>query len=239
MPMSRRDPTFRRARHRHARRHHGARSPATVARAQSLLSAAGADLPFARASQERKQAYAAAEAGLEYYMFKLSQFNDYWTLCDNGPARARPSRTRSTSTGTGPAPTRAAGARWPTAKSAVHDRAAPGRPAPRAPRRGSAARRRCSTRVSGTFRIRATGPLRRRRRARSSRRCGGARSSTSSTSPTTRRATRRSTRDPDDAAVGGGELREAAREPPRRLRADPVRLQRTRSTGRCTRTTTC
>jgi hypothetical protein len=50
-----------------------------------VLSAAGADLPFARASQERKQAYAAAEAGLEYYMFKLGQFNDYWTLCDTGP----------------------------------------------------------------------------------------------------------------------------------------------------------
>ena len=51
-----------------------------------VLTAAGADLPFARASQERKQAYAAAEAGLEYYMFKLGEFNDYWTLCDQGPA---------------------------------------------------------------------------------------------------------------------------------------------------------
>jgi hypothetical protein len=47
-----------------------------------VLSAAGADLPFAKASQDRKQAYAAAEAGLEYYMFQLSENNDFWTLCD-------------------------------------------------------------------------------------------------------------------------------------------------------------
>jgi hypothetical protein len=50
-----------------------------------VLSAAGADLPFAKASQDRKQAYAAAEAGLEYYMFQLSENNDYWALCDTGP----------------------------------------------------------------------------------------------------------------------------------------------------------
>ena len=52
------------------------------------LSSAGADLPFAKASQDRKQAYAAAEAGLEYYMFQLSQDNDYWTHCDSvaGPS---------------------------------------------------------------------------------------------------------------------------------------------------------
>jgi hypothetical protein len=52
-----------------------------------ILSAAGGDLPFAKASQDRKQAYAAAEAGLEYYMFQLSENNDYWTLCDtvSGP----------------------------------------------------------------------------------------------------------------------------------------------------------
>jgi hypothetical protein len=49
------------------------------------LSAAGADLPFARESQDRKQAYAAAEAGLEYYLFQLSQDNDFWTRCTNVP----------------------------------------------------------------------------------------------------------------------------------------------------------
>jgi hypothetical protein len=57
------------------------------------MSAAGADLPFARESQDRKQAYAAAEAGLEYYMFQLGQDNDAWTLCDTlaGPSPSEPS----------------------------------------------------------------------------------------------------------------------------------------------------
>jgi Tfp pilus assembly protein PilX len=57
-----------------------------------VLSAAGADLPFAKASQDRKQAYASAEAGLEYYMFQLSENNDYWTLCDTaqGPTPSEP-----------------------------------------------------------------------------------------------------------------------------------------------------
>ena len=50
------------------------------------LAAASGDLPFARDSQDRKQAYAAAEAGLEYYLFQLSQDNDYWTRCTNVPA---------------------------------------------------------------------------------------------------------------------------------------------------------
>jgi hypothetical protein len=56
------------------------------------LSAAGADLPFARESQDRKQAYAAAEAGLEYYLFQLSQDNDFWTRCTDVP---RPNETES------------------------------------------------------------------------------------------------------------------------------------------------
>jgi hypothetical protein len=56
------------------------------------LSAAGADLPFARESQDRKQAYAAAEAGLEYYLFQLSQDNDFWTRCTDVP---EPNETES------------------------------------------------------------------------------------------------------------------------------------------------
>ena len=60
--------------------------------ASLALTSAGQDLPFATASQDRKQAYAAAEAGLEYYLFQLSQDNDYWTRCTTWPARARPRR---------------------------------------------------------------------------------------------------------------------------------------------------
>jgi len=70
------------------------------------LNAAGADLPFARESQDRKQAYAAAEAGLEYYLFQLSQDNDYWTRCTNVPAPSptEPSPVNQRWSGTGPDP---------------------------------------------------------------------------------------------------------------------------------------
>jgi hypothetical protein len=58
--------------------------------ATSMLTAAafaavGGDIPFARAAQDRKQAYAAAEAGLEYYLFQLARDNDYWTKCTSVP----------------------------------------------------------------------------------------------------------------------------------------------------------
>ncbi|HEX5618713.1 MAG TPA: hypothetical protein VFX51_09845 [Solirubrobacteraceae bacterium] len=64
----------------------------------SLLAAAtfalvGGDIPFARASQDRKQAYAAAEAGVEYYLYQLARDNDYWTKCDQveDPGDGQPS----------------------------------------------------------------------------------------------------------------------------------------------------
>jgi Tfp pilus assembly protein PilX len=58
--------------------------------ATSMLGAAafavvGGDIPFARASQDRKAAYAAAEAGLEYYLFQLARDNDYWAKCTSVP----------------------------------------------------------------------------------------------------------------------------------------------------------
>lgn len=59
---------------------------AGTALATAALAAAGADMPFARESQDRKQAFAAAEAGTEYYLYQLSQDNDFWLNCDNVPA---------------------------------------------------------------------------------------------------------------------------------------------------------
>lgn len=60
----------------------------------AAFSAVGADIPFARAAQDRKQAYAAAEAGIEYYLYQLSRDNDYWTSCadvpDPAPGQASP-----------------------------------------------------------------------------------------------------------------------------------------------------
>jgi hypothetical protein len=58
---------------------------ATSIMAGAALAAVGTDIPFARASQDRKEAYAAAEAGIEYYLYQLTRDNDYWRLCDTGP----------------------------------------------------------------------------------------------------------------------------------------------------------
>ena len=79
------------------------------------LAAAGADLPFAKESQDRKQAYAAAEAGLEYYLFQLSENNDYWTLVRHRPRpesdRAEPGEPALDTHVARPRRTRGAGAR--------------------------------------------------------------------------------------------------------------------------------
>jgi hypothetical protein len=50
------------------------------------FAAANGDLPMSRDSQDRKNAYAAAESGLHFYQFKLNRDNDYWTKCTNVPA---------------------------------------------------------------------------------------------------------------------------------------------------------
>jgi type II secretory pathway pseudopilin PulG len=65
----------------------------TTILAGATFSAVGGDIPFARAAQDRKQAYAAAEAGVEYYLYQLARDNDYWTGCDDvpGPAEGQPS----------------------------------------------------------------------------------------------------------------------------------------------------
>ena len=54
---------------------------ATSMLAGATFAAVGADIPFARAAQDRKQAYAAAEGGVEYYLYQLARDNDYWTHC--------------------------------------------------------------------------------------------------------------------------------------------------------------
>jgi Tfp pilus assembly protein PilX len=50
------------------------------------FAAANGDLPVSGISKDRKQAYAAAEAGLNFYLNHLQQDNDYWTKCDQVPA---------------------------------------------------------------------------------------------------------------------------------------------------------
>src|SRR3954467_2529614 len=48
--------------------------------------AANGDLPQSGVSKDRKASYAAAEAGLNFYLTHLGQDNDYWTKCENVPA---------------------------------------------------------------------------------------------------------------------------------------------------------
>jgi hypothetical protein len=66
---------------------------ATSILAGATFAAVGSDIPFARASQDRKQAYAAAEAGIEYYLYQLARDNDYWTNCTDveDPGDGQPS----------------------------------------------------------------------------------------------------------------------------------------------------
>jgi hypothetical protein len=53
--------------------------------AGATFAAVGADIPFTRASQDRKEAYAAAEGGIEYYLYQLTRDNDYWRKCATAP----------------------------------------------------------------------------------------------------------------------------------------------------------
>ncbi len=50
------------------------------------FAAANGDLPVSGVSKNRKTTYAAAEAGLNFYLNHLQQDNDYWTKCDSVPA---------------------------------------------------------------------------------------------------------------------------------------------------------
>jgi len=49
-------------------------------------SAANGDIPLTGGDSARKDAYAAAEAGVNYYLYHLTQDNAYWTYCTNVPA---------------------------------------------------------------------------------------------------------------------------------------------------------
>jgi Tfp pilus assembly protein PilX len=48
--------------------------------------AANHDIPQTKRDKDRKLAYAAAESGLNYYLYQLNRDNAYWTNCDQVPA---------------------------------------------------------------------------------------------------------------------------------------------------------
>jgi len=54
----------------------------------AAISAADGDIGQSRTDVDRKQAYAAAEAGINDYMSRLNQDSNYWTNCTNVPAPA-------------------------------------------------------------------------------------------------------------------------------------------------------
>lgn len=53
--------------------------------AVSAYAAAGGDVPLGGQSRDAKRAYAAAEAGVEYYAAHIAANPDYWTLCTTVP----------------------------------------------------------------------------------------------------------------------------------------------------------
>lgn len=52
----------------------------------AAFAAADGDFPLSRKDQDRKRAFAAAEAGINDYLFNLNQDNSYWARCTNVPA---------------------------------------------------------------------------------------------------------------------------------------------------------
>jgi len=52
----------------------------------AAFAAVNGDLPVSGVAVERKSSYAAAEAGLNFYLNRLQQDPDYWTKCDTGKA---------------------------------------------------------------------------------------------------------------------------------------------------------
>jgi type II secretory pathway pseudopilin PulG len=50
--------------------------------AVSAFAVANGDIPVARADQDRKKAYEAAQAGLQWYSYELDRDSTYWTKCD-------------------------------------------------------------------------------------------------------------------------------------------------------------
>ena len=123
----------------------------------AAFAAANGDLPLTRDSQDRKQAYAAAEAGINYYQYHLNQDSDYWTRCINVPppnahreAAGQPEVERRRAPG-GPPPL----AQGRRDADGVHDRAACRRTA--RPQCVEGDQTTMIDPATGSFKIRATG----------------------------------------------------------------------------------
>ena len=69
------------------------------------FAAAGSDFKTSAGSKSRKGAYAAAEAGLAYYVKQLRTNPDFWTQCDAADAPRTPPRPARSTSSTTAAPT--------------------------------------------------------------------------------------------------------------------------------------
>ncbi len=145
------------------------------------------DISLSREDQDKKQAYGAAESGLQWYLNSLSKDNNYYLKCTQVPppnaTEAAPVNEVWTGTGT------RVWRKLPGEQAAVHGRAAPGAgqgrgATPRTSTRWWTRSATCASARPGA-RAASTGA--------SSRPCAGATSSTSSTSPTSRRSIPRRT----------------------------------------------
>lgn len=56
--------------------------------AATAFALSNGDIPVARADQDRKKAYEAAQAGLQWYSYELDRDSTYWTKCASVPAIA-------------------------------------------------------------------------------------------------------------------------------------------------------
>jgi Tfp pilus assembly protein PilX len=116
----------------------------------TTYSAADGDLRPGRHDEERKIAYAAAEAGIQNYLFHLVQDDDYWSLCTNV---ATPNAVNQRWSGTG-ADTRT---RWLTVPGSTARYAIELLPANGAASCAQATQSSMIDAATGTFRIRSTG----------------------------------------------------------------------------------
>jgi type II secretory pathway pseudopilin PulG len=125
----------------------------------AAFAAVGTDIPFARDSQDRKQAYAAAEAGIEYYLYQLTRDNDYWTNCDDveDPGDGQPSPVNLEDPG--------GGRTWRTLSNTDAQFSIELLPAPGADTCVKGDETTMLNENSGTFRIRSTGESRGIRRS--------------------------------------------------------------------------
>jgi predicted lipoprotein with Yx(FWY)xxD motif len=76
---------------------------AALVLSMAAAAAVGGDIPLVKGDQDRKQAYAAAEAGMSFYQYHLDQDTSYWSKCTNvpPPSSSEPSPVNQAWSGSG------------------------------------------------------------------------------------------------------------------------------------------